>query len=56
MQQNIKDYLQVRVNEIVNLDSKSEQYEQLMILLNFSYEAGIDDGRSQMLDYVKKCI
>ena len=20
------------------------------------YEAGIDDGRSQMLDYVKKCI
>lgn len=56
MNQNVRDYLQVRVNEIINLKSKSEQYEQLMILLNFSYEAGIDDGRSQMLDYVKKCI
>ena len=56
MNQNVRDYLQVRVNEIINLKSKSEQSEQLIILLNFSYEAGIDDGRSQMLDYVKKCI
>ena len=45
-----------RLNEILMLNDKSEEKEQLMVLINYFYEVGKQEGSEEAFNYVRKLL